>query len=64
MPDHEITPKEAQAILGVSRETLRRYAGNGLLHPRVLPSGYRRYDRAEVEALRASMGGPPGEAKN
>jgi excisionase family DNA binding protein len=55
MPTHEITPKEAAEILGVSRATVQRYANAGLLHPRKLPSGFRRYDRADVERLRATM---------
>jgi excisionase family DNA binding protein len=54
MPDTEITPTEAARLLGVSRATLQRYANAGRLHPRRLPSGYRRYDLAEVKALLTS----------
>jgi len=52
-PD-EITTTEAAAILGVTAQTMRNYTERGYLRYRRLPSGARRFDRAEVEALRAS----------
>ncbi len=46
-----ITPRAALALLGVSMTTLRTYARNGVLNAYRLPSGHRRYSRAEVESL-------------
>jgi excisionase family DNA binding protein len=48
----EIRNAEAARILGVSTRTLRRYAEAGVLRCRTLPSGQRRFDRRDVEALR------------
>lgn len=39
------------ACLKVSRNTLLRYEERGLLRPRRLPGGHRRYDLDEIEAL-------------
>lgn len=51
-PDQELSdklkPGEAAAMLGVSTKTLTTMAG---LHPIKLPSGHRRYLRAEIEEL-------------
>lgn len=55
MPTTEITPREAAEILGVSGRTLFRYAQEGRLTVRRTLGGHRRYDRAEIEALRATM---------
>ena len=52
-----LSPREAESILGVSRRTLMRWEAKGLIQPRRLPSGYRRFVREEVEAL---LGGEPG----
>ncbi|MFC7766596.1 helix-turn-helix domain-containing protein [Leucobacter soli] len=46
-----IAPREAAALLGISTRTVARWADTGKLHPVTLPSGHRRYRRAEVEAL-------------
>lgn len=43
-----ITPREAQALLCVSRTTLNRWVRTGLLSAYTLPSGTRRYDADEV----------------
>lgn len=46
-----VTPAEAEGILGVSRRTLMRMEQRGDIASRRLPSGHRRFVRAEVEAL-------------
>lgn len=46
-----LTPREAAQILGVSGRTLSRMVGRGDIEARRLPSGHRRFVRAEVEAL-------------
>lgn len=46
-----IRPSEAAQILGVATRTVFRFAEDGRLHPRKLPSGHRRYLRSEVLAL-------------
>lgn len=55
LPTQEITepklmPGDAARMLGVTPKTL---AAMSDLHPIILPSGHRRYHRAEVEALAA-----------
>lgn len=51
-------PKDVERTLGVSHETVRRWAMKGLLAYVTLPSGHRRYDAASVEALRQQIGLP------
>lgn len=38
-------------MLGVSRRTLMRWEVKGLIRSRRLPTGHRRFARADVEAL-------------
>ncbi|MEO8689322.1 MAG: MerR family DNA-binding transcriptional regulator [Solirubrobacteraceae bacterium] len=47
--------RQAARMLGVHENTLRRWEQKGLLHAVRLPSGVRRFDSAEVEAVRAEM---------
>jgi excisionase family DNA binding protein len=47
--------REAARMLGVHENTLRRWEEKGLLHAVRLPSGVRRFDAAEVEAVRTEM---------
>ena len=47
--------RQAARMLGVHENTLRRWEQKGLLHAVRLPSGVRRFDLAEVEAVRAEM---------
>ena len=47
-----IRPAEAAKMLGVSRDTVRRYANNGDLTAIVTPGGQRRIDRESVEVIR------------
>lgn len=42
----------AAAILGVSRDTIKRYERAGLIHCRRTPTGHRRFRRVDVEKLR------------
>lgn len=51
MFDEEIATAEAARILGVSTATIVTYANKGILPCRKLPSGVRRYQRADVLAL-------------
>lgn len=65
MPDPDVmTPTEVARLLGVSTATVRRWSEPGphgevpILAPsKRLPSGYRRYRRADVEALKAEIEG-------
>ena len=51
-----ITIKEASEILGVSKDTLRRWDKAGKLKTRRHPmNNFRIYDPAEVEALRKAI---------
>jgi excisionase family DNA binding protein len=52
-----VTLREAAESLGVHESTVRRYADRGLLDATRLPSGVRRLQRADVEAL-ARRAGP------
>jgi excisionase family DNA binding protein len=55
--------RQAARMLGVHENTLRRWEEKGLLHAVRLPSGVRRFDSREVEAVRSRMyeGLPPME---
>lgn len=46
----ELAPAEAARLLGISLATLGRYARNGQIRYRTLPSGHRRYRKSELEA--------------
>lgn len=46
-----ITPKDAAELLGVTTETLRRWAREGILHPIRTPGGRFRYYEDEVLRL-------------
>lgn len=52
--DFLLTPAEASRYLGVSARTLQRYEAAGRLKVDRLPTGHRRYRRAELDALRTS----------
>lgn len=57
-----LTIKEASEILGVSKDTLRRWERVGKLHTKRHPmNNYRIYDPAEVEALRKAILGSKAE---
>lgn len=49
-----ITPGEAAKLLGVSRETVRRYVDLGLVAGHRTPGGQRRIERSSVEQAIAS----------
>lgn len=53
--------REAARALGVSENTIRRWEERGLIPAVRLPSGIRRFRRADVESARARMyeGLPP-----
>jgi excisionase family DNA binding protein len=50
-----IRPAEAAKMLGVSRDTVRRYANNGDLTAIMTPGGQRRIDRESVEVIREKI---------
>ena len=50
-----LTISEAAQLLGVHQKTLRAWADKGLVPHVRLPSGYRRFDRADVERLVEEM---------
>ena len=51
-----LTIAPAAARLGVHPDTLRAWADKGLVAMVRLPSGYRRFDPAEIERVRRAMG--------
>lgn len=51
-----LTIGEAAARLGVHVNTLRRWADNGTIKAVRLPSGYRRFEEAEINRKRWEMG--------
>jgi excisionase family DNA binding protein len=55
--------RQAAKALGVHENTLRRWEEKGMLHAVRLPSGVRRFDSREIEAVRTRMyeGLPPLE---
>lgn len=59
MSDHAtklLTISQAAALLGVHQDTLRAWADKGLVPVIRTPTGYRRFDPAEVERIREEMG--------
>lgn len=55
-PEQRLNVRETAHRLGVHENTVRNWEERGLLHAIRLPgSGYRRFDLAEVERLRAEM---------
>jgi excisionase family DNA binding protein len=56
-----ILPGEAADLLGVTRDTIRRYVDQGLLEGIKTPGGQRRIDRQSIEAaLRPDTPKAPG----
>lgn len=53
--DDELTTAETATLLGVDSSTVRRYADANLLVVRRTVGGHRRYTRASVENLLATM---------
>jgi excisionase family DNA binding protein len=49
--ERPLTTRQAARILGVSTSTVVGYANRGVLRTFRLPSGHRRFRRADVEAL-------------
>ncbi|MGI8926877.1 MAG: helix-turn-helix domain-containing protein [Tepidiformaceae bacterium] len=47
-----LTVRPVAEMLGLSDDTVRRWADSGILPALRLPSGHRRFERAAVEALR------------
>lgn len=45
---YELSPREAGELLGCSRDTITRWADQGLLPEWRTPGGYRRYRREDV----------------
>jgi excisionase family DNA binding protein len=55
-PQKYLRTADVAEELGVSLKTVQRYADKGRLRvARVLPSGYRQFDPADVEALREQI---------
>ena len=60
--DEVIAIGAAAEMLGVTVPTLRNWDRTGKLTPIRLPSGVRRYRRADIEAILASDGNDEGAA--
>ena len=58
-PTQLLTISQAAARLGIGVQTLRAYADKGLVPVVKLPSGYRRFEPAAIEAVRRRMGLTP-----
>ena len=56
-----LTISEAAAMLGISPNTLRRWADQGVVKTIKLPSGYRRFELTEIERKRREMGFSEGQ---
>jgi excisionase family DNA binding protein len=54
-----LTITQAARMLGVSPSGLRRWADKGMVRTIKLPSGYRRFERAEIDRQREAMGYDP-----
>lgn len=50
-PDELLSASEVAPLLHVTEETVRHWAKTGKLRHVLLPSGQRRYRRADVEAI-------------
>lgn len=50
-PERPLTTSQAAALLGVSAATIVNYADKGLIRSFKLPSGHRRFRRADLEAF-------------
>jgi len=61
---HDLATRQAADLLGVSPNTLRIYADEGVLPNRRTPGGHRRFLEADILALRAhrERGEPPHAA--
>lgn len=51
MASEFLTAPKVADLLGVSDETVRRWADDGRLPYITLPSGHRRYRRSDIEAI-------------
>jgi excisionase family DNA binding protein len=50
-PDELLAPAAAGAVIGVSRDTIKRYERDGRITSVRTPNGHRRYRRSDIEAL-------------
>lgn len=59
-PMRSLTTTETARLVGVSADTVRRWADNGLIPSHRLPSGFRRFDLGEVLAFKRTIRAPIG----
>ena len=53
--DEWLTPRQAAALIGVTADTVRKWANDGILpSQRTRPGGHRRFLRSDVDALVSS----------
>ena len=52
-PDDLLSPAQAAALIGVSVDSIRRYANAGSLPSQRTPGNQRRFRRSDVDALLA-----------
>jgi excisionase family DNA binding protein len=53
MTDKELTSRQAADLLGLTHQTLRRWADSGRIPHHRTPGGHRRFARSDLIALRA-----------
>lgn len=51
MKDQTLTVTEAANLLGISKDTLRRWDREGIAHALCTPTGHRRFTLEEVQRL-------------
>lgn len=55
MSNYPLTSTDAAKLLGVSDETIRRWADEGKVRYLRLPSGHRRFAEADLEHLKPTV---------
>lgn len=59
---YELSPEDVAQRLGVSRQTISRWAANGELPCLVTPGGWRRFRDSDVETFIAALAAKGGVA--
>lgn len=61
--DEWLTPQQAAAMVGITADTIRKWANDGVLpSQRIRPGSHRRFRRSDVDALLAAADQPRVES--